>query len=76
MSTYEQRLKKMGLNIVYYRKLAGMNQEDLAKQAGISRTHLGNIEAPNMFVAPSLETLFKIADALKIEPHKLLMFKK
>ncbi len=75
MSIYEQRLKKMGLNIVYYRKLAGMNQEDLARQAGISRTHLGNIEAPNMVVAPSFETFFNIADALHVEPHKLLLFK-
>ncbi len=75
MSIYAQRLKKLGLNIVYYRKLMGLNQEDLAKKVGISRTHLGNIEAPNMFVAPSLETFFDIADALQIEPHKLLLFK-
>ena len=73
---YAQRLKKLGLNIVYYRKLMGLNQEDLAKKVGISRTHLGNIEAPNMLVAPSLETFFNIADALQVEPHKLLIFKK
>ena len=75
--TFDNRDKyvALGLNISYYRKLAGMSQEQLAERADISRSHLGNIEAPNMIKAISLEVLFNIADALKIAPSKLLEFR-
>lgn len=69
---HEQRFKQLGLSITYHRKLAGLNQEELAESVGISRTHLSNIEAPNVSTSLSLETLFLIADALHIEPSKLL----
>lgn len=36
----------MGLNIAYYRKRNGMTQEQLAEKAGVSRSYLGEIEAP------------------------------
>lgn len=70
--SHEQRFKQLGLSITYHRKLAGLNQEKLAEMVGISRTHLSNIEAPNVPTSISLETLFLIADALHIEPSKLL----
>ncbi|MCC8152461.1 MAG: helix-turn-helix domain-containing protein, partial [Lachnospiraceae bacterium] len=56
-------LKMIGLNIAYYRKLKGFTQLQLAEKAQISRTHMSNIEAPNMPTTLSLETLLDIADA-------------
>ncbi|MBR5800842.1 MAG: helix-turn-helix transcriptional regulator [Lachnospiraceae bacterium] len=65
----------LGLNIAYYRKLAGLSQLQLAEEIGISRTHMSNIEAPNMPTSISLETLMDIAAALSIPVHALLMFR-
>jgi transcriptional regulator with XRE-family HTH domain len=68
---HENRLKQLGLNITYYRKLKGYRQEDLAAIVGISRTHLSNIEAPHMATSLSLDALFSLADALEVDPAKL-----
>ena len=65
----------LGLNISYYRKREGMNQDQLAEKAGISRSYLGEIEAPNMITAMSLEVLFNVASALRIPVSKLLEFR-
>ena len=66
---------EMGFNISYYRKLAGLKQEELAEKAGISRVYLSSIEAPNIIKPCSLEVLFNIAKALEIEPYKLIKFR-
>lgn len=66
---------KLGLNIAYYRKLSGLTQLELAEAVNISRTHLSNIEAPNMPTSVSLDTLFQIANVLDISVYKLLIFK-
>lgn len=71
----EQEYKMIGLNIAYYRKLAGLSQLQLAENIGISRTHMSNIEAPNMPTSISLETLLDIADALNVTASMLLTFK-
>ena len=71
----EQEYKMIGLNIAYYRKLAGFSQLQLAEKVGISRTHMSNIEAPNMPTSISLETLMDIADALNTPASTLLTFK-
>ncbi|HML46241.1 MAG TPA: helix-turn-helix transcriptional regulator [Clostridia bacterium] len=65
----------LGLNIAYYRKREGMTQDQLAERAGISRSYLGEIEAPNMITTMSLEVLFNIANALRIPASKLLEFR-
>ena len=67
--------KMIGLNIAYYRKLKGLTQLQLAEKINISRTHMSNIEAPNMPTSVSLETLFDIADTLEISITDLLSFK-
>lgn len=72
---HEQEYKMIGLNIAYYRKLAGLSQLQLAENIGISRTHMSNIEAPNMPTSISLETLMDIADALNVTASTLLTFK-
>lgn len=65
----------LGLNIAYYRKREGMTQEQLAERAGISRSYLGEIEAPNMITNISLEVLFNISSVLRIPAQKLLEFR-
>ena len=57
---------QLGLNIAYYRKLKGLTQIDLAESVNLSRTHISNLEAPNMPTSISLEKLFDIADVLDI----------
>lgn len=69
-----ERYKDLGYAIAYYRKRKGYTQEQLAEKIGVSRQHMGAIEAPNMVRALSLELLFNIAAALEIEPYILLKF--
>ena len=68
--------KRIGLNISYYRKLKGLTQLQLAESVNISRTHMSNIEAPNMPTSISLDTLLDIADILEVPASKLLSFDK
>lgn len=69
-----QQYKMIGLNIAYYRKLKGITQMKLAEQVNISRTHMSNIEAPNMPTSISLDALLDIADALDVPASNLLYF--
>ena len=55
---------ELGLNIAFYRKRAGLTQDMLAEKAGLSRSHLSAIEAPNIIRSFSLEILFHIARAV------------
>lgn len=64
----------IGLNIAYYRKLKGLTQLQLSEAVDISRTHLSNIEAPNVPTSISLDTLFDIAEVLEIPVSSLLNF--
>jgi len=66
---------QIGLNISYYRKLQGYTQEEFAELVGLSRSYISAVEAPNVVKNMSLEVLFNIAEALKIEPYKLLDFR-
>ena len=69
-----ERYRDLGCAIAYYRKRRGLTQEQLAEKVGISRQHMGAIEAPNMVRAISLDVLFNIASSLGIEPYILLKF--
>ncbi len=69
-----ERYRDLGCAISYYRKRKGLTQEQLAERIGISRQHIGAIEAPNMVRAVSLDVLFNIASALEMEPYILLKF--
>jgi len=72
--TYDRHLE-LGFNIALYRKKAGMTQEQLAEKANISRPYMSEIEAPNMITNISVEILFRLSDALRIAPTKLLEFR-
>ena len=69
-----QKFIELGYNIAYYRKHAGLTQEQLAELVGISRQHMGAIEAPNICRPISLDLLFNFATVLEIPSAKLLMF--
>ncbi|MBR3823578.1 MAG: helix-turn-helix transcriptional regulator [Lachnospiraceae bacterium] len=74
MKNHDEKFIKIGLNIAYYRKLRKMTQLELAEKANLSRTHISNIEAPNMITSISIETLLDIAEALEIPASHLLDF--
>ena len=66
------RFVELGLTIASIRKMRGLSQEQLAEKAGMSRSHLSNIEAPNVVHSFSLDILSNIADAINIEAGDLL----
>ncbi len=72
---HELYYKQIGLNIAYYRKLRNLSQMALAEAVDLSRTHISNIEAPNMKTSISLESLFDIAEVLQVAPKELLDFR-
>ena len=69
-----EKLAEIGFAIAYYRKKRRLSQEQLAERLGISRQHMGAIEAPNMHRGLSLDLLLNIAAVLEIEPYLLLKF--
>lgn len=71
---YESKYLQLGLKIAYYRKLKGLTQEQLAEAIDRTPAFIGHVEAPNISKAISMDTLFDIAVALEVPPHKFLMF--
>ena len=63
------RLENIGLNIRKYRKQMKLSQVELAVEVGIDRAYLSEIE--NGRTNPSVNVLYALADALKIEIEKL-----
>ncbi len=63
----------IGLKVSYFRKKAGMTQEQLGEVMGVSTSFIGQIEAPNIVKSISLDTLFRIAKALNVPPYKFLV---
>lgn len=70
-----RQFRELGLTISYYRKLKELTQADLAQNVGLSRTHISNIEAPQVKTSISLESLFDIADALDVPVKDLFDFR-
>lgn len=67
--------RQLGLTIAYYRKLRGLTQMQLAEYTNLSRTHISNLEAPNMPTSISIDTLFEIADILDVPVSKFFEFR-
>lgn len=65
------KYKEIGLKIAYYRKKKGYTQAQLAEMVGISSNYLSLIERGNKGQSYSMETLFKIAEALEITASEL-----
>ena len=60
----------VGKVIQDYREKCGLSQEVVSGLAGIGRTHLSAIERGVR--KPTLETFFRLAEAMDVEPRKLL----
>lgn len=63
--------KLVGMTIQKMRKEKGLSQEVLSGLAGLDRTHYSKIERG--LRSPTIDTLFKIAHALDIPPHKIII---
>ncbi|MBQ7386566.1 MAG: helix-turn-helix transcriptional regulator [Clostridia bacterium] len=62
--------KTVGNVIKCYREKRGLSQEIVSGLAGIGRTHLSAIERGER--KPTLETFFRIAEAMSILPSELM----
>lgn len=69
---FPNRYITLGLKIAYYRKKSGYTQETFAELIGKSVNFIGQVEGTGTIRGISLETLFKMAQVLKISPSKLL----
>lgn len=74
LEKYRENYRLIGLKIAYVRRKRGLTQEQLAEKLGSDLSWLAQIEAPNTVRGISLDSVFRIAEALEIEPYKLLMF--
>ena len=70
-TNYREQYIRFGLKIQYYRKLRGLTQEAFAEKIGKSWSFVAKIESPTQVFGVSMETMFKIAEALDISPSKL-----
>ena len=58
-------------NLRRFRILRGFSQSSLAEAVGLSANFINEVE--NCIKSASLETIAKIATALKVEPHQFFM---
>ena len=65
-----EHLKMIGRNIRALRELRSMTQLELAKKAKMHRAYIGFVERGEKNM--SVETLFTIAEALRVAPYLLL----
>jgi transcriptional regulator with XRE-family HTH domain len=72
MLSMEDHKTLMGRRIRHLRNIGQMTQEQLGQKAGLSYKYVGAIERGEKN-AP-IETLIKIATALKVELHELFIF--
>lgn len=63
---------EVGNKVRFYRKLNKFTQEELGEILDIDQSYLGRIERGEINI--TLETLTKIAEALQIDPYKLLEY--
>lgn len=61
----------LGENVRRYRKLRGMTQEQLALDVGMERSYVSDLERGQR--NPSVRALGRLAEALKVQPHSLLV---
>ncbi len=68
---YREQYIRFGLKVQYYRKLQGLTQEAFADKIGKSWSFVAKIESPTRVFGVSMETMFKIAEALEVPVSKL-----
>lgn len=62
--------KIFGEQLQKFRKETGLSQEKLGFESGYHRTYISQLERGEK--SPSLKTVFRISEALKIQPSKLI----
>ena len=70
---YREEYRKVGLNVVYYRKKLRLTQLQLAELLDIQRSHISAIELGNVGV--SFDLLFKMCEVFNIKPKDLFDFR-
>ena len=61
---------RLARNILVRRRELGISQEELGARADVSRRHMSRIE--NAEFSTSLDTVDKLAEALDVDPAKLV----
>lgn len=67
---YHGLYRTVGLNIMYYRNLRDLSQDELGAMIDKDQSHISKIERGSVGI--SLDTLFDIAGALHVDPYLLL----
>ena len=57
-------------NLRRWRNARGLSQDDLAYEAGVSRSYLSQLEKGSFYA--SLKVIGRLAEALEVEPAELL----
>ena len=71
---FEEKYKTIGLNIMYYRRALSLTQSELAEKAQMSRARVSDIECGK---GPfNMESIFLLAQALGVDPVRLLQERK
>ena len=68
-----QFMKNIGFKTQFLRKKQGMSQLELAEKADLSYTTISHLESTSVY-GVSIIAVYRIANALEVEPHQLLMF--
>lgn len=71
---YHQRYVALGSYIALMRKQTGLNQDAFAEFCGVGTSTISSLEAPKEDKTCTLDTLFRIADALGVDVTDMLSF--
>lgn len=66
----DEKRKLMGARIVYYRNLRNYTQQELSALIGVTRQYLSKLEHGKCSF--SMETMYRIAEVLRIDPAELV----
>lgn len=69
-----QFLKNIGFKIQFLRKQRGLSQNQLAEKSGLSYTTISHLESTAAY-GVSIISIFRIAQALGVDPSQLFTFK-
>ena len=61
------KYREIGRKVAFYRKLRNLSQESLSEKIDKSRSYISKIEAENSEMEFSLDVLFDISAALKVD---------
>lgn len=68
--SFEEKCRRLGAKVKYYRTIGGMNQTVLANKLGISYQYLSRIECGKQ--SPSFPLLVALAEELRVDLGELV----